>query len=335
MPSSVVSLITGGLGSGKTSLINQLLRTGPHDRVAIVVNEFGEVGIDHLLFETSSERVTLLPGGCLCCSYKSDLNAALARLEFTRKVHGRPALEQVLIETSGLAAPGPIVELFTKSVIPPSQYQLAEIICLVDSRLGTQPWRSADHVAGQQVMLADRVVLTKTDLISDEMVLEKLRTEIKKANPYAIVQDGLSGLTLKNLLTAEALQTASLLTSKSNAIEQGVPFVHDQEINQFALHWEVKAPKDVMIDWLTDLAMRLSSRLMRVKGLVLVPTEDSKGSSQVLSFQMVGESISAPQLVNLDLSKSVTVFIGRGIEPIDVLPPWPAWVSTQSARVRN
>src|SRR6185503_6011746 len=158
-----VSIITGFLGSGKTTLINRLVRRPEMNRVAVIVNELGEIGVDNDLVETSSEQMMLLNSGCLCCTLRTDLQETLRELFIKRRNGEIIDFERVVVETTGIADPAPVMQTLMTDSLLLEQYRLDCVVTLVDSvnspgQLETFP------EAVKQVALADRLVVTKSDL---------------------------------------------------------------------------------------------------------------------------------------------------------------------------
>jgi G3E family GTPase len=158
-----VAVVTGFLGSGKTTLIRRLLADVNAADTAVIVNEFGEVGLDHLLLEHATDDIVLLPSGCLCCRSRNDLVRALQSLHDKRERRELPSYARVVIETSGLADPGPILQTLVGDPIRLSRYRLASLLAVVDGQLGRH--QIADFALVRlQAMLADRVVISKLDV---------------------------------------------------------------------------------------------------------------------------------------------------------------------------
>jgi len=182
-----VTVVTGFLGSGKTTLINRALRAPALAGALVVVNEFGAVGIDHALIERSDDAVVLLENGCLCCSVKGDLIAALTRL-FERRAAGTvAAYDRVLVETSGLAEVAPLADMLDAEPSLAARYALAGIVTTVDAVNGAATLDAHD-TAVRQVALADRVVVTKADLLPPDAraaALGALAARLSALNPVA------------------------------------------------------------------------------------------------------------------------------------------------------
>jgi G3E family GTPase len=164
-----VAIVTGFLGSGKTTLIRALLQDPELLGTAVVVNEFGEVGLDHLLLEAAQDDTILLEGGCLCCAARGDLVRALRSLLDRRERAELPAYRRVIVETSGLADPAPILQTLMTDPLRLSRYKLGALTTTVDCLLGVDTLdRYAE--ATRQVTLADRILITKTDLADEKQL---------------------------------------------------------------------------------------------------------------------------------------------------------------------
>jgi G3E family GTPase len=176
-----VSVITGFLGSGKTTLLSHLLRDPAFARTAVIVNEFGEVGLDHLLMEASDEEVILLEGGCLCCKVRGDLVRTAGHL-LARRARGDAAFERIVIETTGLADPAPILQALMTDREIAEALRLESVIATVDCAAGGATL-DAHPQSVKQAALADRIVLTKTDLV--DPAASGLAERVRRINPSA------------------------------------------------------------------------------------------------------------------------------------------------------
>ena len=162
-----VTLVTGFLGSGKTTLINAALRAPELAKTVVVVNEFGEVGLDHLLFARSSDSVVVLENGCLCCTVRSDLVGTLNSLYHARQAGEIPAFNNVVIETSGLAEPGPVLQAFLSEPTLDGLYRVASVLTLVDA-VNWPGTSEAHEELVRQVGLADQIRITKLDMVTGD-----------------------------------------------------------------------------------------------------------------------------------------------------------------------
>jgi G3E family GTPase len=186
-----VTVITGFLGSGKSTLVKRLLTHPEMNRVAVIVNEFGAVGIDNELIAEVSENMTLLSNGCLCCTVRTDLEETLRELFIKRRAGEIIDFTRVLIETSGMADPTPVMHTLITDGMVFSRYRLDGVVTLIDAVNG--PGQLADFgEAAKQVAVADRLLITKTDLTSSDE-LKALRADLAAANPYAAIHTVVNG----------------------------------------------------------------------------------------------------------------------------------------------
>jgi G3E family GTPase len=186
-----VSVITGFLGSGKTTLLKHLLAHPDMGETAVIINEFGEVGLDHLLVEKADDDTILLESGCLCCTIRGDLIDAMRSL-YKRRVKGEvPPFKRVVIETTGLADPAPILHTLMQDPVLTAVYRLDGVIATVDAVNGeSQMDRQTESV--KQAAVADRLLLTKSDL-SDPAKLDALEARLYRLNPAAPIQRIVNG----------------------------------------------------------------------------------------------------------------------------------------------
>ena len=191
-PHAGVTVITGYLGSGKTTLLRGLLVHPDLRDTAVIVNEFGEVGLDHLLVESGNEDVVLLDSGCLCCTMSDSLADTLADLMFRRARSEIPAFRRVIIETSGLADPAPILHCLLTDRLVKQHYRLDGLITVVDALHGLKQLDSTAE-AIKQVAMADRLVVSKTDLAAPEST-GALRARLEELNPRAPILKTINGV---------------------------------------------------------------------------------------------------------------------------------------------
>ena len=185
-----VTLVTGFLGSGKTTLINSALRSAELAKTVVVVNEFGEVDVDHQLFASSSDLVVVLENGCLCCTVRSDLVGTLNGLYHARQRGDIPAFDNVVIETSGLAEPGPVLQAFLSEPTLDGLYSVASVLTLVDA-VNWAGTSEAHDESVRQVALADQIRITKLDMVTGDRQngSTRIRLELRRINPSAGIDE--------------------------------------------------------------------------------------------------------------------------------------------------
>lgn len=277
-----VTLVTGFLGSGKTTLISKLVKHPDMRRVAVVINEMGEIGIDHDLVSMPSENITLLANGCICCSVRTDLQETLRDL-FARHRAGEIAdFDRVMVETTGLADPAPVVQTLVSDTLLAAHYRLDGLVTLVDAVHGRHQIED-QREAVKQIALADRIFITKSDLAAPGIV-DALKASILAINPAVGVSLLLNGevepAALINLGLASARAGAATLRFLGEALDQTAPAaarylgartaLHDASITTVSLRFETPFTWPTFSSALELLATLRGPDLLRVKGIVNV-----------------------------------------------------------------
>lgn len=218
-----VTLLTGFLGSGKTTLLSRLVQHPAMAGAAVVINELGEVGIDHDLVTMSSENIALLANGCICCSVRTDLQETLRDLFARRKVGEIPDFDRVIVETTGLADPAPVVQTLASDTLLAAQFRLDGVVTLVDAvNAATQLAGHAEPT--RQIALADRVLVTKSDIASAEQlqaVLDAVRSINPRAGVRLVVQGAIDPAELVGLGLVSARAGAATLSFLGEALLPG------------------------------------------------------------------------------------------------------------------
>ncbi len=281
-----VTLITGFLGSGKTTLISKLLKHPDMRRVAVVINEVGEIGIDHDLVTMSSENITLLANGCICCSVRTDLQETLRDLFAQRRVGEVFDFDRVIVETTGLADPAPVVQTLASDTLLEAQYRLDGLITLVDGVLGLGQIQDQTE-AVKQIAIADKVFITKSDL-ADAPTLQALREAIGTLNPRASIDTLVNGEIEPHALMALGLASAragqqtlrflgeALDGSASTDASEGGRYLaqaaatHDRSVRTVSLRFKQPFQWASFSAALELLSTLRGPDLLRVKGIVNV-----------------------------------------------------------------
>ena len=187
-----VTLVTGFLGAGKTTLIRRFLASPQGQGTAVIVNEFGAVGIDDALVREAAEQTILLGNGCVCCITRTDLQLALRQLVIDRERGLVPSFARVVIETSGLADPGPILQTFSTDRALGGEFHIDAMLAVVDAVNGEATLKNAAE-ARKQVILADRLIVSKSDL-AGAAGRDALRRHLQKLNPRAVIDIAVGGV---------------------------------------------------------------------------------------------------------------------------------------------
>ncbi|MBQ0824135.1 GTP-binding protein [Microvirga sp. HBU67558] len=288
-----LTILTGFLGSGKTTLLNRLLKDPALQDTVVIMNEFGEIGLDHLLVETVDEGMVLLSAGCLCCTVRGDLIATLEDLLRKRDNDRILPFKRVIIETTGLADPAPILHAVLYHPYLSLRYAVEGVVTAVDAVNGAATL-DAHREAVKQAAVAERIVITKTDLVQDPDGLVRLHERLRQLNPgaallaadapaEAVVSGGLFGLDGKIGDVAEWLKTEAVEAAEhaSHAHQHGHHHHHGQDhhhhhdvnrhddrIRAFCLTSDQPVRQGTLDMFLDLLRSSQGAKLLRVKGLV-------------------------------------------------------------------
>ena len=257
MTPTPVSVITGFLGSGKTTLLSRLLRDPALERTAVIINEFGAVGLDHLLVESSDEQILMLEGGCVCCKVRGDLVRTAGDLLARRAAGAVPAFERIVVETTGLADPAPIVHALMTDRDVAESLRLGSVIATVDAAAGVETL-DAHPQSVKQAALADRIVITKTDLA--DPAANGLAARLQALNPGAPKLTALHGaVDASRLFDGRARNDPALYEA---------PAHHHGGIDTFCLRRNEPLHAATLSLFLQVVAEHCGARLLRLKGLV-------------------------------------------------------------------
>ena len=286
--------ICGTVGAGKTTLLNRMLKSPAMQDSVVIMNEFGEIGLDHLLVETVDEGMVLLSAGCLCCTVRGDLIATLEDLLRKRDNDRILPFKRVIIETTGLADPAPILHAVLYHPYLSMRYAVEGVVTVIDAVNGSATL-DAHREAVKQAAVAERIVLAKTDLASDQQVVTALRERLHQLNPGAtilnadapvedIIAGGLFGLDGKIADVSEWLKTEAVEEAEreSHAHQHGHHHHghhghdhhhhdvnrHDERIRAFCLTSDTPIRQGTLDMFLDLLRSSQGAKLLRVKGLV-------------------------------------------------------------------
>ncbi|MBN8994982.1 MAG: GTP-binding protein [Rhizobiales bacterium] len=319
-----VFLLTGFLGSGKTTLLAALLQGDAGRDTAVVINEFGEIGLDHLILGRIEGEAVALQNGCVCCALRTDLKQTLQDL-LDRSMRGEiPRFNRVVIETTGLADPVPILETLTSDILLRHHFRHEATIVTLDAILGEGQLRRHPESV-RQLALADRVILTKTDIATAEEV-EETRRAAAAINPGTRLSEGpLTQDAVGSLLEAAEGDAESRLNAVRawlDAFERNDVPVHGRrdgaasDLRSLAL--DVREPLDwnAFGVWLSALLHRHGRRILRTKGIL-----DVSDAAGPVILQAAESVIHPPVHMGAwpdDARGSRIVFITRGLDPEDI-----------------
>jgi G3E family GTPase len=254
-----VTVVTGFLGAGKTTLIRRFLQSPEGAGTAVIVNEFGAVGIDDALVRDSAEQTVLLGNGCLCCITRTDLQVALRQLVFDRERGTVPPFARVLIETSGLADPAPILQTFSTDRALGGEFHIDVVLAVVDAVNGETALEDAPE-ARKQIILADRLIVSKTDL-ADAGGLARLTRRLQALNPRATIDIAVSGALTPNRLIEPVAGERSGFVAEAE---------HGDGVTSFVLAWPGPIAWRTFSRAMETLIALRGADLLRVKGLLAV-----------------------------------------------------------------
>jgi G3E family GTPase len=323
-----VSVITGFLGSGKTTILNHLLQQPALADAAVLINELGEVAIDHLLVREVDENVLLLATGCLCCAVRGDLVNTLRDL-YAKRSRGRiPKFRRMLIETTGLADPAPVLHTLMQDPLIAARFRLDGVLVTVDAVNGMdQLDRQMESV--KQAAVADRLLLTKTDLAGGNAV-QGLRRRLREINPAAPIHDvqhgridpahlldaGLYNPAIKTADVRRWLDAESYVQLSPQSAAQGhirrAAVRHADDVRAFCLRWARPVHWQVFADALQSLIDGHGEKLLRIKGVLNVAGEAAPVVIHGVQH-LFHPPVALPAWPDSDRSSRL-VFITRGLE---------------------
>jgi G3E family GTPase len=300
-----VTVLTGYLGSGKTTLLNRILSETHGKRFAVIVNEFGEVGIDNDLIVNADEEVFEMNNGCICCTVRGDLIRIIAGL-----MRRKRAFDGIVIETTGLADPAPVAQTFFVDEDIRSKTKLDAIVTVADAKhLKEQIERAPE--AQEQLAFADVVLINKVDLVDDQS-LATVERRIRKINPYATIhRTERCGVELPKVLGRGAFNLDRILEVEPGFLTEDHDHEHDEEIASLCLVTEQPMKPNRFVPWIQDVTMRYGTDILRMKGIVSI--EDDDRQFVVQGVHMLIEGGSQREWKPKEARQTRLVFIGRDL----------------------
>jgi len=301
-----VTILTGFLGSGKTTLLNRILKEDHGQRIAVIENEFGEIGVDNDIIESGDEQIVEMNNGCICCTVRGDLIRILGTLKEKRD-QGALRFDRVVIETTGMADPGPVAQTFFTDEEIGNYYLLDSIITLVDAKHA--PGQLDEfHEAQEQVGFADRILLSKTDL-ADEDQTSTLIERLKRMNPRAPIKKVHFGdAPIAEVLDIRGFNLNAVLEFDPSFLTD-IQHEHHDEVESFVFRSERPFNGDKLEQFLSGMIQVYGPELLRYKGVLWM-----KGNSRRVVFQgvhmMMGGDLGKPWGKG-EKKHSVMVFIGK------------------------
>lgn len=292
-------IFTGFLGSGKTTLLNQLLKDPALAKTAVIINEFGEAGLDHLLVEKSDDQIIELSNGCLCCTVRGQLVETLETM-----LQKKP--DRIIIETTGLADPVPVIQSLLKTPSLVDHINFGSMITVFDLVHGFKNLDNYEE-ANKQIVFADVICLSKSDLVSNEAKHNAIE-RLKGLNPNAKIIDKNDFIKAPKFLEKSATQEIPLNQAEGHHHHTHDINIHNKNICCTTLRHDKPISKNTMDMFLDLLFSAHSQHLLRIKGLVNI-----EGSTAPLLIQGVGGSLGEPSMLptwpSKDTSTRITVFL--------------------------
>jgi G3E family GTPase len=301
-----VTILTGFLGSGKTTLLNRILKEDHGRRIAVIENEFGEVGVDSQIIEQSDEQIIEMNNGCICCTVRGDLIRILGTLKEKRE-KGALKFDRVVIETTGMADPGPVAQTFFTDEEIGNYYLLDSILTVVDAKHASKQLDEF-HEAQEQVGFADRILLSKTDLIKEDET-ESLIKRLKRMNPRAPIKKvNFGNAPIDEVLDIRGFNLNAILELDPEFLTD-THHEHHDEVASFVFKSDKPFDGAKLEQFLSGMIQVYGPDLLRYKGVLWM-----KGNPRRVVFQgvhmMMGGDMGKPW-TKAEKKSSILVFIGK------------------------
>jgi len=303
-----VTILTGFLGAGKTTLLNRILKEDHGQRIAVIENEFGEVGVDSAIIEKSDEQILEMNNGCICCTVRGDLIRILGTLKDKRDT-GALKFDRVIIETTGMADPGPVAQTFFTDEEIGKYYLLDSILTVVDAK-HAEKQLDEFREAQEQVGFADRILMSKTDLVAEEETT-KLIERLRRMNPRAPVKKVHFGAApIEEILDIRGFNLNAILELDPEFLADSHHEHHDQ-VESFVFRSRKPFNGDKLEQFLSGIIQVYGPDLLRYKGVLWM-----RGNPRRVVFQgvhmMMGGDLGKPWAKG-EQKESVMVFIGKNL----------------------
>jgi G3E family GTPase len=300
-----VTVLTGYLGAGKTTLLNRILTENHGKKYAVIINEFGELGVDNDLVVDSDEEVFEMNNGCICCTVRGDLIRIVGGL-----MKRRDKFDGIIVETTGLANPAPVAQTFFVDADVKAKTRLDAIVTVVDALNFLQRLEDAPEAA-DQVAFADVIVLNKLDLVSPE-ALAAVEARIKTINRFAEIHHATRGdVPIDQLLGLNAFDLDRVLATVPDFLDEGAEHTHNEHLT--SLSFEVAAPLDEkkFQTWIGHILQTQGGNLLRTKGILSYKNEPRRFAFQAV--HMIADGGYVAPWKDGEARSSRIVFIGRDL----------------------
>ncbi len=299
-----VTVITGYLGAGKTTLLNRLLTQQSGKKVAIIVNEFGELGIDSKLVVHADEQIVAMNNGCICCTVRGDLIRIIGGL-----MERRDQFDHLVIETTGLADPGPVIQSFFVDEVVRTQTALDAVVTVVDAKHIWEHLNASE--AQEQIAFADVLIINKKDLVSGQQ-LHNLEARIRRINAFAkIYHTENCDLSIEAVLGINAFDLKNALSIDPQLLEDS-SHAHDESVSSVSIVNNGNVSSKKLTNWLSRLVEVKGRDIFRIKGILNVDQEDRRFVFQGVHMLLEGRP-GRPWRTG-ESRQSEIVFIGRNLD---------------------
>jgi len=300
-----VTVLTGFLGSGKTTLLNRILSEQHGKKYAVIVNEFGEVGIDNDLIVNADEEIFEMNNGCICCTVRGDLIRILEGL-----MKRADTFDGIIVETTGLADPAPVAQTFFVDEDVRERTKLDAIVTVVDAKHMLGEIDTAPEVL-EQLAFADLVVINKTDLVSAEE-LTAVETRIRKVNPMAAIEHAeRCNLALNKVLGRDAFNLKRVLEVEPDFLTEDHAHDHDEEIGSLSLVSDKALDERMFSTWIRQVTQTFGADILRMKGIIAFKDDPERFVVQGVHMLLEGD-YQRPWKSD-EQRQSRLVFIGRDL----------------------
>ncbi|AFZ03474.1 CobW family GTP-binding protein [Calothrix sp. PCC 6303] len=306
-----VTVLTGYLGAGKTTLLNRILTHEHGKKIAVIVNEFGEIGIDNQLVIDADEEIFEMNNGCICCTVRGDLIRIIGNL-----MKRRHKFDHLVIETTGLADPGPVIQTFFVDEDMKEKLELDAVVTVVDAKHISQHWDADEAV--EQIAFADVVLLNKTDLV-ELADLEELEKRIRSMNAIAkIYRTQNAELEMEALLGVKAFDLERALEIEPEFLEHHHDHDHDHDdsVTSVAIVEPGSVDGEKLNTWLSGLLQTKGPDIFRMKGILNIAGESDRFVFQGVHMLFEGKP-DRPWKAN-ETPKNELVFIGRNLDAAEL-----------------
>ena len=301
-----VIVITGYLGAGKTTLLNRILTHKHGNKIAVIVNEFGDVGIDSQLVVGADEEILEMNNGCICCTVRGDLIRIFGNL-----IARREKFDYLVIETTGLADPGPVIQSFFVDEVMRSQTKLDAVVTVVDTKHIWNHWDSSE--AQEQIAFADVILLNKIDLVPSEQ-LEELEKRIQTMNAFAkLYRTQNCELSIDLILGIQAFDLKNALSIDSELLNENT-HEHDDTVSSISIVENGTVNSNKFTTWLNQIIQVQGRNIFRMKGILNVDDEERRFVCQGVHMLIDGRP-GQPWKPD-EIRKNEIVFIGRDLDKI-------------------